>query len=146
MLGYDYPDSPVVVPDAQERRRSDPGQPVTAYEPSAHPGARLPHAWLPDGRSLYDLLGDGFTVLRLSAAGDVAPLVQAASDLGVPLRVLDLPHLPRLRDVCDADLVLVRPDQHVAWRGTRPDDADALLRHVVGTPSAVPSPLEELSR
>src|SRR3954447_10036858 len=66
VLGYDYPDSPVVVPDAGSR----PAPEVVTYTPSSAPGARLPHAWLPDGSSLYDLLGDGFTLLRLSPATD----------------------------------------------------------------------------
>ena len=48
--------------------------------------------------------------------------------------------------------MLVRPDQHVAWRGTSVADAEALLRHVVGGidgPNVVdpdPTPLEESSR
>ncbi|WP_206330780.1 hypothetical protein, partial [Modestobacter sp. KNN46-3] len=37
---------------------------LVTFRPSAHPGARLPHTWLPDGRSLYDLLGAEFTLLR----------------------------------------------------------------------------------
>ena len=48
VLGYDYAGSPVVVPDG----RPVPAPALNAYEPSAHPGARLPHAWLPDGTSL----------------------------------------------------------------------------------------------
>ena len=44
------------------------------------PGARLPHAWLPDGRSIYDLLADGLTLIRLAAGADPDPLLQAALD------------------------------------------------------------------
>src|SRR4051812_22452642 len=55
VLGYDYPDSPVVVPDGTARAEYQ----VPSYEPSAVPGARLPHVWLPDGTSIYDLLGEG---------------------------------------------------------------------------------------
>ncbi|MFD0469302.1 hypothetical protein ACFQ0B_14025 [Nonomuraea thailandensis] len=41
-------------------------------------------------------------------------LVAEAAELGVPLRVVDLPGEP---------LSLVRPDQHVAWRGGDPAGA-----------------------
>ena len=38
--------------------------------PAAQPGARLPHAWFPDGTSLYDRLGTGFTLLGPAGCGD----------------------------------------------------------------------------
>ena len=147
VLGYDYPDSPVVVPDGASRREHH----VNTFEPSAQPGARLPHVWLPDGTSIYDLLGDGFTLLHLGPGAITRPVTEAATRLGVPLRVIDLVHLPRLRTLYEADLVLVRPDQHVAWRGPAVTDPDALLRRVVGEdrPNVVapaPSPLEEIAR
>ncbi|MCZ2839401.1 FAD-dependent monooxygenase [Modestobacter sp. VKM Ac-2985] len=128
VLGYDYPDSPVVVPD---------GLPVPApelveFRPSAHPGARLPHSWLPDGRSLYDLLGEEFTLLRLDRSAATEALAVAAARRNVPFRVVDLAHVPGLRERYGADLLLVRPDQHVAWRGSEPGDAEALLARVVG--------------
>jgi 2-polyprenyl-6-methoxyphenol hydroxylase-like FAD-dependent oxidoreductase len=131
VLGYDYPDSPVVVPDGGRR----PEQDVVRYTPSCHPGARLPHAWLPDGSSIYDLLDrDSFTVVRLAPEVDAAPLLDAASRRGLPVRLLDLCHLPRLRSRYQADLLLVRPDQHVAWRGSAVEDPAAILGRVVGEP------------
>ena len=147
VLGYDYPDSPVVVPDGTARAEHQ----VTSYEPSATPGSRLPHVWLPDGTSIYDLLGEDFTLIRLGPTADADALSAAAARLGVPLRVLDLAHLPRLRTLYEADLVLVRPDQHVAWRDGEVDDPAALLRRVIGAQqpniaAPVPSTLEEISR
>jgi hypothetical protein len=147
VLGYDYPSSPVVVPEVPPA----PEQPVNAFEPSAHPGARLPHVWLPDGTSVYDLLGGDFTLVRVGPGADVNALSAAAARLGVPLRVLDLAHLPRLRTLYEADLLLVRPDQHVAWRGSATPDPIALLRTVIGAvepnvAAPVPSPLEEIAR
>jgi 2-polyprenyl-6-methoxyphenol hydroxylase-like FAD-dependent oxidoreductase len=133
VLGYDYPASPVVVPDG----RAVPEQELSSYEPSAHPGARLPHAWLPDGTSIYDLLGDGFAVLQLTSDADAAALSEAAALRRVPARVLDLSHLPRLRALYGADLVLVRPDQHVAWRGGPEVEADAVLERALGARVAV---------
>ncbi|MGY1778458.1 FAD-dependent monooxygenase [Geodermatophilus sp. SYSU D00804] len=133
VLGYDYPDSPVVVPDG----RPVPAPALATFTPSAHPGARLPHAWLGDGDSLFDRLGDGFTVLRLDPAADAGSLASAAAARGVPLTDADLSGVPGLRDLLGADLVLVRPDQHVAWRGDAVLDADTLLARVLG--AAVPA-------
>jgi 2-polyprenyl-6-methoxyphenol hydroxylase-like FAD-dependent oxidoreductase len=147
VLGYDYPSSPVVAPEAPPV----PEQPVNTFEPSAHPGARLPHVWLPDGTSVYDLLGEDFTLVRLGPAADGNALSAAAARLGVPLRVLDLAHLPRLRTLYEADLLLVRPDQHIAWRGSATPDPIGLLRTVIGAEepnvaAPAPSPLEEIVR
>lgn len=140
VLGYDYPDSPIVVADGTQR----PVPEVVNYLPSPHPGARLPHAWLPDGRSIYDLLGAGLTLIQLSR--DTAPdkLVAVALSRSIPLQLVDLSDVVALRDRYGADLMLVRPDQHIAWRGTHIQDAEALLETVLGsevgvTPVAVGS-------
>ncbi len=80
--------------------------------------------WLAEGRSLYDELGDGVTLMQL-AGGDLSPdLAQAASDRQLPLRHLDL-RQHRLRDRYGANLVLVRPDQHIAWQGSEVTDQTA---------------------
>jgi hypothetical protein len=134
VLGYDYPDSPVVVPDGKDR----PAPALTRYSPSAHPGARLPHAWLPDGRSVFDLLDAGFTLLRLDAHADPGPFVQDAERAGVPVTVVDLASLPALATLYGASLVLVRPDQHVAWRGEATTDPVAVLTRVTGHSPAMP--------
>jgi hypothetical protein len=50
----------------------------------------------------------------------------------LPLAVLDI-SLPEARDLYGADMALIRPDLHVAWRGNRaPDDADAVIARVTG--------------
>jgi 2-polyprenyl-6-methoxyphenol hydroxylase-like FAD-dependent oxidoreductase len=131
VLGYDYPSSPAVVADGRPVPRSE----LTDYRPSAHPGARLPHTWLPDGTSLYDLLGDGFTLIRLVPDAPVDEVLGAAAAQRVPLALLDLTSQPRLRRLLDADLVLVRPDQHVAWRGAAMDDPESVLAQVTGHPA-----------
>ena len=128
VLGYDYRDSPIVA--AADGPLPEPD--IVTYIPSAHPGARLPHAWLPDGRSIYDLLTDGLTLIRLSAGADPDPLLQSTSRLGVPLILVDLSELEQLRPRYGADLVLVRPDQHVAWRGDSIENPDQLLGLVTG--------------
>jgi 2-polyprenyl-6-methoxyphenol hydroxylase-like FAD-dependent oxidoreductase len=135
VLGYDYPDSPIVVPDGLPR----PEPALVDYLPSAHAGARLPHLWLPGGSSVYDRLGDGFTLLKTAPSAEPTALLDAAARLSVPVSLLDLSDLPRARDRYGADLVLVRPDQHVAWRGPTIVDPDALLSQITGDTRRAPS-------
>jgi 2-polyprenyl-6-methoxyphenol hydroxylase-like FAD-dependent oxidoreductase len=131
-LGARYDDSPIIVPDG-----TPPADDFTRYTPTGVPGGRAPHLWLGKahgaGDSLFDRLGIGFTLLRLGPKpADGAPLVAAARARGVPLHVLEVP-LSEARDLYGCDLALVRPDQHIAWRGNRlPADTDHLLAHVVG--------------
>jgi 2-polyprenyl-6-methoxyphenol hydroxylase-like FAD-dependent oxidoreductase len=122
VLGYHYAGSPVVIDDGSPV----PPDALIEYHGSARPGARLPHRWLPDGSSLYDRLGRGFTLLRLDDRIAVGPVVDDAHAAGVPLRVLDAVDLPDA-EAYGAPLLLVRPDQHVAWRGSEPAAAAAAL-------------------
>lgn len=120
-LGYRYEGSPIVVPDGTPPTPDDTRQ----YVQTSRPGARAPHAWLPDGRSTLDLFGRGFVLLRLGPDAPPAPgLTRAAAQRGVPLTTLCLPDAP-IAALYERALVLVRPDGHTAWRGNR-DPADAL--------------------
>lgn len=125
-------DSPIVVAD----RSPAPAGTPNVYVPSAKPGGRAPHAWLPDGRALYDAFGEGFTLLQLGPRAEGAESFRrAAAKLAIPLEVVELPGSPhsRLRDTYEADLVLVRPDQIVAWRGSgTAHDALHVLKKVAG--------------
>ena len=108
--------------------------PYTMYDftPSTVPGCRTPHVWLRDGRSLYDAMGAGFTLLRFDRSVSVDALVGAAATRGVPLAVLDVDS-DEAASLYRHKLVLSRPDQHVAWRGNaQPDDALALIDLVRG--------------
>ena len=96
------------------------------------PGCRTPHLWLHDGRSLYDILGPDYTLLRFDRNVDVRALAQAARVAGVPLEVVDVPAQPAPSPYRHK-LVLSRPDQHVAWRGDAiPHDVGALVDLVSG--------------
>lgn len=113
-LGTRYDDSPVIVPDGT----APPPDTASVYVPTACPGGRAPHAWLPDGSSLFDAFGRGFTLLRLGGqAEDAAALTEHAASSGLPLTALHCPE-STLRDLYGADLALIRPDQVVAWRGS----------------------------
>jgi len=137
VLGASYHGSPLVVDDHGPSAAST----TSHYRPSAAPGSRLPHLWLGPGRSLYDELGPGFTLIELGAPAGPEWDV-AAGELGVPLTRLHL-HRPDLREVVGAELVLVRPDQHVAWRGPEQSvNAHELLDRVRGCPATAEPPSE----
>jgi 2-polyprenyl-6-methoxyphenol hydroxylase-like FAD-dependent oxidoreductase len=124
-FGSFYDRSPVIGYDGE----APPPYTMDAFTPSTVPGCRTPHVWLGDGRSLYDVLGADFSLLRFDPAQDVTALIEAAALRGLPLRVLDLPSRMPYRE----KLVLSRPDQHVAWRGNAvPDNALALIDRVRG--------------
>ena len=138
VLGYSYADSSLVVPDALPVPAEDP----IHYVPSANPGALLPHAWLADGTSLYSHLGTGFTLL--TDAGALAgvpadtffePVLAAAARTGIPVTVAVVGPSDDgtyLSQVWGAGTLLVRPDQHVAWRGNSAPAAGAALSVAAG--------------
>ncbi len=128
-LGYRYDNSSIVWPDGTPA----PPLETRTYTQTARPGARAPHAWLPDGRSTLDFYGRGFVLLRLRANAPSGERVrQAAAETGVPLQLVSL-DVPAIRKLYERDLVLVRPDGHVAWRAdAEPADARALIDVVRG--------------
>jgi len=122
--GYHYSGSPIVADDGS----APPPRDFRKYQPSAHPGCIAPHVWLEDGSSLYDHFGQGFTLL----ATDGSAISPAATKF--PLKIL---RQAGLRDLYGARYALIRPDQHVAWRGDElPRDLGALLGHASGASAA----------
>ena len=131
-LGARYDGSPIVAADD-----APPADSLVAYNPTSIPGGRAPHVWVDGARgpgsSLFDRLGTGFTLLRLGAKPPGAlELATAAARQNIPLTILDVVSADA-RDLYERDLVLVRPDQTVAWRGNRtPADPDRLVAQVAG--------------
>jgi 2,4-dichlorophenol 6-monooxygenase len=138
-LGYCYEEGGLV-PDGTPLapREND----VTDFRACTRPGHRMPHAWLErDGARLstYDAAGYGRFTLFCGPDGDwrgAATEVSAA--LSIPLDVYSIGEggdladptgaWRRQREVSDGGAVLVRPDQHVAWRSfERPADPVAAL-------------------
>jgi 2-polyprenyl-6-methoxyphenol hydroxylase-like FAD-dependent oxidoreductase len=126
-LGYRYVDSPVIdnIPGGPEHLFRE-------YHPTTWPGARLPNAWLEDGTALQDRIpDDAFCLLRLGrgSQAETSALERAFRDLGAPLCVLDVAE-PAAREVYGQDLLLLRPDLHVVWRGNRPPEDSGSLAAV----------------
>jgi 2-polyprenyl-6-methoxyphenol hydroxylase-like FAD-dependent oxidoreductase len=139
-LGARYDGSPIIL-----SHDPPPSDDPVSYTPSSIPGGRLPHLWMgppsPGRCSIFDRLGRGFTLIRI---GDIAPspaAFQAASrELRMPMEVINIPQQPAI-DLYQRRLILVRPDQHVAWRGDAvPDDVQGLLYAVAGHEETLESP------
>ena len=58
-------------------------------------------------------------------------MMAAALHQNIPLKVLDVPDADA-RDLYERDLVIIRPDQYVAWRGNNSPDTNRLFAQVVG--------------
>ncbi len=121
-LGHSY-DGPLVMADGSEAVALD--EPARDYLPTTRPGGRLPHAWLPDGRSTLDLVD-----VRVPTILVMAGVEPPRSHGGPPCAIADGPV-----DVwgetfgLDANqCLIVRPDQHIAYRGPVDGAAVALER------------------
>jgi 2-polyprenyl-6-methoxyphenol hydroxylase-like FAD-dependent oxidoreductase len=126
-FGYFYDRSPLIEYDGEEW----PAYTMADYTPSTVPGCRLTHFWLKDGRSLYDVMGEDYVLLRFRSV-DVSVMVESAAHAGMPLQVLDL-HEEEPPEAYRHALVLARPDRHVAWRGNLlPDDVNRLVLKLCG--------------
>jgi 2-polyprenyl-6-methoxyphenol hydroxylase-like FAD-dependent oxidoreductase len=130
-LGYRYVGSPLIMEEPGEGPEYD----FREYAPTTWPGARLPHVWLADGTAMQDRIGygHGYTLLRLgSTQASTEALQRAFAALGAPLQVLDIPDAAP-RDIYGCDLLLLRPDLHVAWRGNEASrEPDRLAAMVTG--------------
>ena len=138
-LGYVYAEG-ALVPEGDPPPAGSPRE----YVPTAHPGARLPHAWVDvDGehRSTLDWIGlDGFTLLTFGEHERWAEAVERLSNAPVAQVRVDLDAWRETCGVGETGALLVRPDQHVAWRAaTIPEDAGAQLAgaftRILGAPA-----------
>jgi hypothetical protein len=128
-LGYHYYGSPLVASEPGDGPPYD----FIDYRPSTWPGVRLPHVWLDDGTAMQVRVGfdRGFTLLRLGGSqAQVSALGDAFAKYGAPFRMLDIADA-RPREVYGYDLLLLRPDMHIAWRGNRLPDAPGRLAAMV---------------
>ena len=131
-LGYRYVGSPIIWDEP-----GGPEQLFRDYVPTTWTGARLPHVWLRGASDLpmamQDLMGEAYTLLRLGHTRvDLSGVEAAMRAVGAPLQVLTIPD-EVAREVYGCDLLLVRPDLHIAWRGhAAPSDPQQLAALVTG--------------
>lgn len=119
-LGYHYQfTSPLVTKEAGSTVPFDP----VVYQGHTVPGARLPSLYLEDGRAVYQLLGRWFNLLAFNDA-DSSAAEEVAARRGIPLKVIRI-NENRAHGIYGADILLVRPDLHIAWRGSSLDHSQA---------------------
>jgi 2-polyprenyl-6-methoxyphenol hydroxylase-like FAD-dependent oxidoreductase len=127
-FGYRYNNSPVISGEQGPAPRWQ----WRSITPGTWPGGRAPSVRLPDGSQLFDQFGVAFTLVDLSGENIGELMAKEANEYGVPVAYLPVSD-PTVRAVWERDLVLVRPDQHVAWRGSRiPETWTGVLNHVIG--------------
>jgi hypothetical protein len=133
VLNYEpnYEGSPVLFgpPNGVSRARGE-------YRVQARPGHHLAPRTLSSGRNIFEELGDGFALLAFGVEDSaVAPFMASAQTRHVPLKLIRDSYADGREDYA-ARLVLVRPDQYVAWAGdAAPADTDAVIGKVVGRAS-----------
>ena len=137
------------------------GTPAPPRDPMGHhfvattrPGHRMAHAWIARGEQRVSTLDlarlDGFTLITGRSGVWEAAAGAAARALDVPVEVVVIADgaahtdperdWQRVREIADDGAVLLRPDQHVAWRCLQAPDAErestlsAVLARVLSRP------------
>ncbi|UHL62692.1 FAD-dependent oxidoreductase [Paralcaligenes sp. KSB-10] len=128
-FGYFYDKSPLIVYDDE----TAPAYSMGGFTASTVPGCRAPYFDLDKDTPLYDRLGKGYTLLRFDASCEVAPLVQATQFHHMPLTLLDASGNDSIPAAYRHKMLLLRPDQHIAWRGDAlPADISNLMNVLRG--------------
>jgi len=104
-----------------------------AHDFTARTGHHLPPQMLSCGRNVYEALGRDFTLLSFGGGDDaVEAFEQAAGERNVPLDIVR-DSRDGGRESYGSKLVLVRPDQYIAWCGDRaPEDVAGLMAMITG--------------
>jgi 2-polyprenyl-6-methoxyphenol hydroxylase-like FAD-dependent oxidoreductase len=123
-LGLRYEGSPIVSTESTVCPADVPNH----FASDARPGARAPHIWL-DGKSIFDMFGKDFTLLYFSdfdSESSICKWQKSAQSKGIPLSILHIEN-DAAHELYGADMVLIRPDHHVAWRGDFDASSGAIL-------------------
>ncbi|KAF5020982.1 hypothetical protein F66182_6994 [Fusarium sp. NRRL 66182] len=121
--------------------------PVLYYEPTTHPGAYLPHAWVQFDKKLISTLdvvqyGHFSLIVGIGRKPWELAATQISQELGIQLRVYSIGarctyddvygEWKSRQEISDQGALLVRPDRHIAWRSAnRPDDPTAALKSAI---------------
>ncbi|KAI8939891.1 hypothetical protein NX059_003620 [Plenodomus lindquistii] len=135
-MGYIY-DSEILSASGDDGEK--PVQTPRVYTPSTWPGSRAPHVFLRDGSSVFDHFGRDWSLVTFSGdKSSVSVLLEAAKALAIPVKHVDLQGEEHAREIWQRDIVLVRPDEHVAWRAKSvgsAEEARTILELAVGLKS-----------
>ena len=97
----------------------------------ARAGHHLSPQVLSSGRNVYEELGRDFTLIALAADTEADAFEQAAQSRKVPLKIIR-DTATAARENYGSPLILVRPDQHVAWVGETAEDASGIIQKAAG--------------
>ena len=128
-MGFVYEEGAVIPDGSPAPARAPMGD---LYQPTTRPGHLLPHAWLEHGDqqvSTHDLTGTATGFVLIACPGG-APWCEAAAQVSekfsVPIAAVTIGtdaeyadvdgRWAALREITDEGAILVRPDNHVAWR------------------------------
>jgi 2,4-dichlorophenol 6-monooxygenase len=125
--------------------------PELYYQPTTHPGARLPHVWLQragERVSTLDLAAGRFCIITgIGGSQWTAAAAKLAAELDIEVAAATIGYRQeyedvfgdwsRVREIGDHGCLLVRPDGHIAWRTMRLTDEPVLslrqaLLHAIG--------------
>jgi hypothetical protein len=101
------------------------------FVPTVRPGHRAPNTILAQDKTLFDSFGPGFILVDACGHPDAKLLIDEAGIAGMPLHHLVVEDL-RCRQLYEQQLVLVRPDLHIAWSGTTVTDPVAVISRARG--------------
>ncbi|KAJ3548978.1 hypothetical protein NM208_g570 [Fusarium decemcellulare] len=146
-MGYIYKSATIIPPTSGSEPEFDPGR----YIPSTYPGTRAPHVFLKDGTPVFDHYGKDFTLVDFAGASNQSAelLSTAAGKRGLPLKHCKFIGEDHARKLWEEDLVLIRPDGHVAWRGaevTSPIEAQEIIEITAGVKASSYGLLKEVDK
>ena len=104
-----------------------------AHTFKAQAGHHLAPQLLSSGRNVFEELGDGFALIALDMPdAAIAAFEAQAQAIQLPLKIIR-DTLADKRTAYEAKMILVRPDQFVAWTSNEPPpDARAILQKAIG--------------
>lgn len=138
-LEMDIRHSSCVYPPPSQADGKVPSWNPASYTPNTFIGSRAPHVFLRDGKSIFDLYGQYWSLVEFSGENDKRThsqtLLDAAKRIDMPIEHILLSGEDHAQKVWGVRLALIRPDGHVAWRGEEgpgPDDAKEVVEVVSG--------------
>ena len=128
-IGYSYAGSAITCNSAGDEYQDDP----LRYIPTTTPGYRPPAVYLEDDTPIFSLFGPGFTLLQFAPDEiEAEAFASEAASIGLPLAIRPIGDR-HAQSIYSHNLILLRPDQHVAWRGQDvPSNLIEILKKVSG--------------